>query len=389
MVSKGGLKSRISAEVHGGDLPVDLWFSVPNEFADGLAVEQPNWIATSLLVPAMLRGMDIEIDAGISPKLLFAINGDLQYILRKQNDRLKKITVRARRRSKAPVSLGYVGTGFSAGVDTLCTIADYASEETPEEFRINTLVNNNVGALGDNKDAEAVFERQFLRTQGYAASKGSRAISINSNLASFFTKDFLFQNHHTIKNISAILAVQGLFNRYYYSAGHRYDEMFVGQTSDMAFADPLILSLLGTDNMEFVSSGAQYTRWEKAARVSAMPDAYGLLDVCATDATVKRETKFVNCGTCFKCARQLFTLEFLGRLNEFEGQFDIAAYEAKRDDLLIDILNASRYNKPDAEIVRAAEAAGLITKQMKAKAFARRLPNGIKWRINRLKQRFA
>lgn len=388
MVSKGGLKSRISAKVHGGDLPIDLWFSVPNEFAHGLAVEQPNWIATSLLVPAMLRGMDIEIDAGISPKLLFAINGDLQYILRKQNDRLKKITVRASQRSKAPVSLGYVGTGFSAGIDTLCTIADHASEETPEEFRINTLVNNNVGALGDSKDVERIFEKQFLRTQKYAASRGFNAVSINSNLASFY-KEFTFQQTHTIRNMSAILAVEGLFHRYYYSSSYRYDDLKVGRVLDMGYSDPTILSLLTTERLEFASSGSQYSRWEKAVKLSEMPDAQELLDVCATDAAAKSETKFVNCGTCFKCARHLYTLELLGQLQDFERQFDIAAYLARRDDLLIDLLNASRYSTADAEVIKVAEAAGLITKQMKAKAFARRLPNGIKWRINRLKQRFA
>lgn len=385
--------TRVFVELRGSNLPSELWFDIPSEYAAWLAIERPDWIATSLLLPAMLRGLDIQCDNLLSPRLLRSINHDLQYILHEQDNRLQMITVRSTEIEimQPPQSRGLIGTGFSAGVDTFCTLADYANETTPKAIRVNTLVTNNIGAMGEGENADKVFEHNCKRTESYAKLNNMKSVSINSNLASFYRNDFSFQQTHTIRNISAILVVQWLFRQYYYSSAYRYNDLFVGPTHDMAFADPTILSLLSTEQLEFVSSGSQYTRWEKVLKTSRLSNVQQMLDVCAADAFEKQASGFLNCGKCFKCARHLLSLELIGQLREFESLFNMRAYWSERPHLIANILNSSPNNRADKEVIKAASALGKgIPLRFKVLALAKRTtPIWFSWRLGNLMSRRA
>lgn len=333
--------------------------SVPNQYAEYLETEQPDWIATALLIPAMLRGSDLEIDAPV------AINDELQAVFQAQNSKLKLITVTAQPAKQRNAEGGLIGTGFSAGVDSFCTLSEYPVE---------ILVTNNVGAMGD--EADDIFKVFCKRTDDYAKSKGTKSVAIHSNLAAFY-RDFTFQETHTIRNASAILALRGLFKRYYYSSTYGPDDLHDGPTYDMATADPKILELLSFDGLEFVSSGQQFTRWEKTERVARMPDAQQSLDVCAS--LDKRVSGHVNCGKCFKCARQLRSFEILGCLKDFEHLFDMKAYRAEYPHLMANILNSS------SSIEREISSKQDIGLKYKILAAAKaKTPSWFSWRLGQI-----
>lgn len=388
IVATDNSTTRISVELEGSNLPKELWFNVPSQYAPWLAIDRPDWIATSLLVPAMLRGLDIHCESPLSPRLLRSINHDLQYILHEQDSRLQKIIVDSNENEaiQPPKLHGLIGTGFSAGVDSFCTLFDYASEATPKAVRINALVTNNIGAMGAGESTSAVFDHYCKRTETYAKLRNMHSVSMDSNLAFFYRGDFSFQQTHTIRNISAILVVQWLFHLYYYSSTYRYNDLFVGSTYDMATADPTILSLLSTEQLEFISSGSQYTRWDKILRIVNLPDAQQMLDICAVDASEKKIGKFLNCGKCFKCARHLFSLELIGRLHEFENLFDMNAYWSERPHLIANILNSSPTSIAEREVVVAASALGKkIPLRFKVLASAKKTtPAWFSWRLGNL-----
>lgn len=374
-MKSGDSRTTISCRVEGENLPSELWFSVPNEYASYLAIECPDWIATSLLIPAMLRGGDLRIEAPVSEDLLISLQGALQTLFRDQIGGLKPVAVMARKAGKRQLtgSAELAGTGFSAGVDSFCTLS---------EFSVDILVTNNVGAMGEGEGVDGIFKVFCERTEAYAKSKGSRSVSVDSNLAAFY-RDFSFQQTHTIRNVSAILVLRNLFRRYYYSSTYGPLDLHLGPTYDMSTADPAILKLLSNGGLEFVSSGSQRTRWEKTEIVSQMPDAKRMLDVCAVSAADKRISGHVNCGKCFKCARQLLSFEIMGCLEEFEHLFDMNAYSLEYPHLMANIVNSSSSSSIEREIIAKARAAGReIPVRYRVLAIAkRRAPVWFSWRL--------
>jgi hypothetical protein len=354
--------AEIRCQVSGDRMPDALWFRVPARFAEFLAVERPDWILTALLLPAMVRGARLVVDAPVSERLHYGVTGDLPYVLRKQDARLQDIAIEssglspASRRGRGTA----VGTGFSAGIDSFSTVMDTTSEKLSAPHQLTHLVVLNVGAMGEGEKAAELFARYSERVARYAAASGLDFVTVDSNLVEFYTGDFTFQQTHTIRNAAGVLALQPLFRRYYYSSSFEYTKHFVGPTYDMSFADPLILSMLGTEDLEFVSAGSRYSRLDKVKRVASFPDSYGFLDVCVGDAQRRAYAQYPNCSVCWKCGRQLLTLELLGKLDAYREVFDLDRYRAARTDILASVLRSAYCKKQpnDLDVIRLARSSG-------------------------------
>jgi len=359
----------VSCPVAGEGLPDLLWFRVPEEFSRYAALDRPDWIPVSLLMPAMLRGRDLELDVSISEKLHHSLVGDLQYILGEQDTRLNTVDIRTRGLlDREAFEAGTaVGTGFSGGIDSFCTVAENSGDEAHPAFRLSHLVVNNVGAMGSDDNASILFQRNCARARSYAQASGFGFVSVDSNLADFYMDDFTFQQTHTIRNIAAVLVMQRLFQRYFYASTFKYDEQFVGPAYDNAYADPLLLNLLSTEHLEFISSGSRYSRLDKVKRVAEFPASYPLLDVCTCSrvgASQDTGNDYVNCSTCFKCRRQLYTLELLGKLEEYSDSFDLSYYKSNRTEIVTGFyfgVYTKSLNPNDMDVITLAMDKGQIS----------------------------
>lgn len=360
-IRKVGDRVTLSCEVEHSDLPTSLWFEFPSSYAEHLCTQRADWVFASLLIPAMVRGAKLVSPAGISSKLYYSMNGDLQYILKSQDRRLHRISVIPEEISEEGVgSVGEaVGTGFSAGVDSFCTIMDLSDADVPESHRLTHLTVINCGAMGNEKDAELLFHKYADRVAQYSQERGLMALTVNSNLADFYG-DFSFEGTHTIRNASSILAISGLFRRYYYSSTFEYSKTFVGPTYDMAYADPVILPHLSTEQTEFVSAGSRYSRLQKAIKVSEFRDSYKYLDVCVDRASARISREMPNCSICWKCGRHILTLDCLDKLREYASVFDIERYRRHRHRILAEILKSAYLkNQPnDLDVVELARNSG-------------------------------
>ena len=89
--------------------------------------------------------------------------------------------------------------------------------------------------------------------------------------------------------------------------------------------------MFSTESIEVILHGAQYTRVDKTIIVSNNELSYNHLDVCTNGDYVKNNnSKYINCGECFKCIRTIVTLEMINKLDKYENSFNIEKYKSHK-----------------------------------------------------------
>lgn len=318
---------RAEARVRSGAGEHLLWFGVAPAHAEMLAVDRADGFLVAQLLLAMQLGEPVEVDAPVSARLHYNLVHHYQPLVRELMPALKVVPIHAPLHDEPPaLAPAGVGTGFSAGIDSFAVIHDHLAQPVPEGFRLTHLTFNNVGSHGtrDHDRARQLFRRRYEQVRGYPDSVGLPFIAIDSNLGEALPLDF--EQTHTTRNLAVALVLQPLFRRFYYASTFRYRDIAVRPTFDSAFADALAVPLLSTGSLDLVSSGGQYTRVEKTRLAADLPGAGRWLNVCATESRDGR-----NCSTCLKCCRTLFTLELLGRLDEFGEAFDLGRWRRVRN----------------------------------------------------------
>lgn len=304
-----------------------LWFGVAPEHAGLMSVDRADGFVVAQLLLAMQLGEPVEVETPVSTRLYYNLMNHYQPLARELMPALRIVPIHAPLASEPlAVPPTGVGTGFSAGIDSFAVIHDHLVQPVPEGFRLTHLTFNNVGSHGirDHERARQLFRRRYEQVRGYPDSIGLPFIAIDSNLGEALPLDF--EQTHTTRNLAVALVLQPLFRRFYYASTFRYRDMAVEPTFDSAFADALAVPLLSTESLDLVSTGGQYSRVEKTRLIADLPDARRWLNVCATESLDGR-----NCSTCRKCCRTLFTLELLGRLEEFSGVFDLDRWQRVRN----------------------------------------------------------
>jgi hypothetical protein len=133
------------------------------------------------------------------------------------------------------------------------------------------------------------------------------------------------------------LVLQGLISKFIYASAFSYSDFHVGKNYDLAYVDPILVPLLGTEGLDCISHGGQYTRVEKTARIATIPEWSRFLDVCVRpwDATTKP-----NCSKCWKCMRTLLTLDVLDKLQSYGEAFDLDLYQNLKHTDLVGVLKS-------------------------------------------------
>ncbi|MDR1636190.1 MAG: hypothetical protein LBR93_02525 [Treponema sp.] len=306
-----------------------IWFSVPVKQQHYLTVNRYDAFLVALLYPAMRYGEDIHIAGAISKKLHRNILTYVQAVLTAYSPSLKRIKITADSFSEEKtVTAAGIGTGFSGGVDSFCTIYDHFVLEKDERCRINTLIFLNVGSHGlySNPDTENKFLKRYEYLHEFPKSVNLAFIKVNSNIHKFH-EEFGHQKTCTLTTASGILALQGTISKYYISSAISYSEMmsfgkFSKDFDITEYSDPYLLPLLGTESIEFIADGQQYSRTEKTIHIAEYEPVKKYLNVCINGERLDAG----NCSFCPKCLRTIMTLESAGVLAEFQDVFDISIY---------------------------------------------------------------
>jgi hypothetical protein len=305
-----------------------LWYAVDKRCKQYITTEKMDAFVVGLLLMAMRHKEDMEIDGPISEKLYHNLNNGYMHILREVIPSLHIVNIlpKSLDGGKSYHCLDGVGTGFSGGVDSFCTIVDYLINNKLANYRITHLLFTNVGSHGEWDEAKArnLFNQRYDMLKPIAQEMGLEFIKVDSNLSEILQFDFL-QSHST-RNLSTVLLFQKLFSKYYYSGGARYKDLFIGPSHDIAYSEPATVLLLSTETLECISVGSQYSRVEKTMKVSELESSYRWLNVCWWPVT-----KATNCSVCPKCCRTLLTLEIIGKLEKYKSVFNLDKYRKVRN----------------------------------------------------------
>jgi len=236
----------------------------------------------------MYTGQDIEVDSSVPvSKQLVENLTDLQGVFHCWNAELKVVDIRASLRDDETKS-GWVGSFYSAGVDSSFTLCRKMSEIT--HLMLMDVFDGQ--ALGN--EWETLIEQQSQ----FVDALGKRLIPIRSNVRNYsegkkISWDFM---HGLI--ISSIGSFFG-FDKVYVPSSHTYRELFPWGSH------PLTDPMWSTESMRVIHEGAGARRWEKVKSLTQHQTMLDNLHVCW-------RTKIGNCGECPKCIRTMLALHLLG-----------------------------------------------------------------------------
>jgi len=316
---------RLQAVITIGEKEDILWYAVEDKYGNFLTEERADAFVIGLLWKALEHGYDIHVKAPISEQLYFTINSFLIPII-SQFYNYKKINVICEQLDSNPIpNAGAVGTGLSCGIDSFSTIYENLMNDKPKNYQITHFTFFNTGSHGryGKNWTRVLYKNRIKITRACANELGKELIIVNSNVSQFVSFDF--QATHTLRNISAVLALQKLFNVYYYSSTYHIND-FKLSTKDSAYYDVLNLSMLSTESVNLFSTCPNFTRVDKTRLVAKFEPAYKYLNVCTRSA--------YNCGKCKKCLRTLFTLELIGALENFKSLFNLKSYYLNRSNFI-------------------------------------------------------
>ncbi|WP_292992837.1 hypothetical protein [Nitrosomonas sp.] len=327
---------RLSVSIDSEELgSKELWFSTSEKYAYGLCKTRLDGFLVGLIFPAMQYGENIHLEGCVSNKLLFNLNHYVIPLLMTFSPSAKRIKITADETNSERFEGSGVGTGFSAGVDSFCTVFDHYVLEKNPDYKINSFLFLNVGSNGPGcteKELTAARNKFYSRhsyLSEFPNELGLDLIPLDSNL--HFFHPWGHQLTHSLTTISGALVMQNFYNKYYYaSAGLLYLELFkfyeIYLNRDTAILDPILLPLLSTESLEFIPDGTQYNRLEKTIHITNYEPVRRYLNVC-----VGSQESHENCSVCSKCCRTLMTLDLIGKLDEYTHLFDIKKYKKKAE----------------------------------------------------------
>ena len=313
-VIKSGEFAELHALVHHdthwvwGDAPFDLWYRYPASFSDHLSELNGDPFLAALLVPAMLLGEDLRIEAAVSPKLLRAARTVIQDIFHCWDSTMRRVEVLAPVRvvAESPALPALRGLFFSMGVDSSYSLLKDVREHAGDGDGITHLIT--VEGFDVYLWESERFVPMLASIRDVATELGKDVLRITTNLRDLTDRVADWPRlFHGAALASAVLPLGAAFSRVHVAATHSYDQLKPWGSH------PLVDPLWGTEALVFVHDGCEARRIAKirCIAVANVPIVLHNLRVCTTAEL----TDAYNCGRCEKCVRTMIGLHVCGALD--------------------------------------------------------------------------
>ena len=156
-----------------------------------------------------------------------------------------------------PIQEGECVTGFSGGIDSFCTLADYFYDPLcPKSSKVTMLTYNNVGSHWGDEEGYHLFLRKYEKLSRVASKIGLPFVKINSNLDDFYINENLrFTKTLVMRNASVALLLQKGVKKFLHSSSLPYEHLMVkNSVQQMTQIEPFVLQILSScDDIEILS----------------------------------------------------------------------------------------------------------------------------------------
>ena len=327
-------QARLSVIVRFPEGPKELWFTVPAHHAAKLSADTCDGFVVGLYPLAAQRGLDIHVEGTMSTQLFNSLNGACGELLHTLLPRSSRVRVLADDTTAEDWGGRGVYTGFSAGVDSFCTLFTHSRSDVPRAQQLSGLFYNNVGSHGRHQVGANLFSVRERRIRALAAQVALPLISVSSNLDAFLGNPF--QRTHTLRNVAVALLCQRACGTFLYSSTVHFRDVRTHALQDIGYADPVLLPLLRTETLTCHSAGGEYTRHDKTRIVAQHTLSYNTLDICVSQSP----SATINCSACWKCLRTQLSLELLGSLERYGKVFQRDRYARVRTLFIASVLQS-------------------------------------------------
>lgn len=322
VICKNGIASLVSDVLINSEKHT-LFFSVSEEYADGLCTERSDAFVIAALIVALRDGHDITFEAPLSLRLYYQLEyGLIDFLVKTYAERgFRRIKLHGPISKEMLPTMGGVGTGISCGVDSLAAFIRQSGEDLGS-MKLSHLCFFDAGSHGiktDDLNASLRLERLEL-AKTFCSETDYPLVYLRSNIHDLFFETYGFT--HVYNSMSAVLALQKMFDTYYYASGCTIWE-FLSEDSDPAYYQPYLMQQLSTETTTMYMSEATMTRFEKTQLLSDNELSKRFLNVCNVQG--------INCGHCNKCVRTLLTLDILGVLDDYTEVFDVMDYRKNKN----------------------------------------------------------
>ena len=338
IVKDGWYRLAATIDVENGeplpDIQKEIWFALPEEYAEEYVFPDcSDCFLLGLLYFAMRFGYDICIKGEVSEKFLNNLKNEAMPLISAYYKYLNPVDIIVTNTTDFPEGK-YVGTGFSAGVDSFYTIFSNLNENKKDNLTHLFFFNVGTHGLGRSfKELEHVHEKFIKRYNSFLVSAKMIElpfIPIDSNVHSFLPDNI--SAAITTSNSSVIHFLRKGIGQYFLSSGgYNYEELFkhlknvqFEKNLEMDDIELMLCQWLGDKTLNIVPYGASATRLMKTQFIMNYPAAQQCLNVCNSIKTMEK-----NCSVCIKCRRTMMDLELLGKLDDFRSVFDVDLYRRK------------------------------------------------------------
>jgi len=349
--------ARLSAKITCAGEQKELWYSLPAEHASWFLADRCDGFVIGLLLQAMTRKEDIELEGPISSRLHHNLQNFLIPMMAQAFPNFYKINIIPKSLTNERGAGQGVCTGFSGGVDSFATFKQHYVDESSPGYKITHLLFHNAGSHGHSgmDGARKLFKQRHQMILPFAEEVGVPFVMVDSNLSEIFEIDFITM--HSALNASIPLILQNQFQRYYYASTYKYADCSVLGIDDIARFDPLAFHLFSTEGLDCVSTGCQMSRVEKTSMVATYEPSYRYLNVC-----VDPDYEGRNCSVCFKCRRTILTLQLMGKADLYRDIFNFQKFDEIRSAYIrhLFVYKSGSFESEIAELYRNGDH-GLLT----------------------------
>lgn len=314
----------------------EMWFSLPEEYAEEFVFPDcSDCFLFGLLYFAMRMGYDIHLQGTVSRETLYNVKSEVIPLIISYRPCLKPVDITADLTRSYPEGK-YVGTGFSAGIDSFYTIVNNLKNHLFPDDKLTHLFFFNVGthdlarSFEELEHARKKFRMRYDSFVPAAKEIGLPFIPIDSNVHSFLPDNIAAGI--SVCNAAAVHFVRKGVRQYLLSSdGYNYADWFEliknkpqEERIDMAQLEPILSQWLGDKTLHFIPYGSSRNRVEKTKMLVDYKPAQLCLNVCNSVSTLNK-----NCSVCIKCRRTMMDLELLGKLDEFREVFNVDLYRSQ------------------------------------------------------------